>query len=425
MLTSRERVSLALNHQEPDRVPLDLGGTPVTGMHASSVYILRQALRLDPPGTPVKVIDPYQISGEIKPDLIEALGVDVVGVAPPRNFFGFKNEGWREWQLSDGTPVLVPALFNIDPEPDGSIYQYPEGDRSVPPSGRMPKGGFYVDALIRQPPIDEANLNPEDNLEEFKPISAADLDYFAREIERLYTETDKAIAANFGGTAFGDISLVPATWLKQPKGIRDVEEWYISTLTRPDYIYQVFERQADIALANLAKLHQVVGERIAVIYVTGTDFGTQQAPFLSEKAYRELFFPFHKKICDWIHANTTWKTFMHSDGAIVPLLPSMAEAGIDILNPIQWTARDMDPQTLKDCFGDRFVFWGGGVDTQGTLPFGTPAQVKEEVNRNIHIFGRGGGYVFSTVHNVQPGVPAENLLALYQTVQAVRSYPLA
>ncbi len=424
MITSRERVSLALNHQEPDRVPLDLGGTPVTGMHASSVYALRQALKLDPPGTPVKVIDPYQISGEIKPDLIEALGVDVVGVPPPRNFFGFKNEGWQEWQLSDGTPVLVPALFNTEPEPDGSIYQYPEGDRSVPPSGRMPKAGFYVDAIIRQPLIDDDNLNPEDNLEEFKLLSAEDLDYFAHEIERLYTQTDKAIVANFGGTAFGDISLVPATWLKQPKGIRDVAEWYISTLTRQEYIYQVFERQTDIALANLARLHQVIGERIAVIYVTGTDFGTQQAPFLSVEAYRELFFPFHKKICDWIHAKTTWKTFMHSDGSIMPLLPSIAEAGIDILNPLQWTARNMDPQTLKDRFGDRFVFWGGGVDTQGTLPFGTPAQIQEEVSRNLHIFGRGGGYVFSTVHNVQPGVPAENLLALYQTVQAQRAYPL-
>ena len=243
MLTSRERVALALNHQEPDRVPLDLGGSGVTGMHVSSVYKLRQALKLDPPGTPVKVVEPYQMLGEIKPDLMDALGVDVVPLESPRTMFGFRNEGWKSWTLFDGTPVLVPEGFNTDPEPNGDILMYPEGDKSAPPSGRMPKGGFYFDAIIRQPPIDEETLNPEDNMEEFVPISDEDLEHFRREAERLYTETDKAIFANFGGTGFGDIALVPAPWLKYPKGIRDVEEWYISTVTRREYRYQVFARQ--------------------------------------------------------------------------------------------------------------------------------------------------------------------------------------
>jgi hypothetical protein len=424
MLTSRERVKVTLNHQQPDRVPLDLGGTPVTGMHASSVYALRQALGLDSPGTPVKVIDPYQILGEIKPDLREALGVDVVGVRPPRNFFGFKNEDWKEWKLPDGTPVLVPGLFNTEPEPDGSILQYPQGDRSVPASGRMPKGGFYFDAIVRQPPVEDDKLDPADNLEEFQPISDEELAYFEREVRQLYEETDKAIVANFGGTAFGDISLVPATSLKHPKGIRDIEEWYVSTLTRKDYIYEVFERQCEIALANLKKLSQMIGDRILVIYVTGTDFGTQEAPFLSVESYRDLFFPFHKKVCDWVHQHTSWKTFMHSDGSMMPLLPSIAEAGIDILNPVQWTAKNMNPQTIKDRFGDQFVFWGGGVDTQGTLPFGTPDEVRKEVKKHLHLLGRDGGYVFSSVHNIQPQVPTENLRAYYEAFAADRTYPL-
>ncbi len=420
MLTSRKRVSRVLNHQDVDHIPLDLGGTPVTGMHASSVYKLRQMLKLDPPDTPVKIIDPYQLSGEIKPDLLEAVGGDVVGVAPPRNFFGFENDGWKPWTLFDGTPVLVPALFNTHPEPDGSIVQYPEGDRTAPPSGYMPKDGYYFDAIIRQPPIDDATLTPDDNLEEFTPVSAEDLACFAQEIKRLYAETDKAIAVNFGGMAFGDISLVPATWLKHPKGIRDVEEWYISTLTRAEYIYRVFEKQAEIALLNLKKLYAAVGNRISVLYVTGTDFGTQDAPFMSEQTYRELFFPFHKKICDWVHRHTQWKTFMHSDGSILPLLPAIAEAGIDILNPVQWTAKNMDRQHLKKQFGSTFVFWGGGVDTQHTLPFGSVAEVQSEVAECIRIFGQDGGYVFSTVHNVQPGVPADNLLALYHTFSTLR-----
>ncbi|MFN2109474.1 MAG: methyltransferase, partial [Anaerolineae bacterium] len=186
MLTSRERVNLALNHQEPDRVPLDLGGSPVSGMHVSVVYALRQALGLDAPGTPVKVIEPYQMLGEIAPDLISALGVDVVSLGAPTTMFGFRNEGWKPWTTFDGTPVLVPEGFNTEPEPDGDLLMYPEGDQSAPPSGRMPSGGWYFDAIVRQPPIDEATLNVEDNLEEFAPIADNVLAHFAREADRLY-----------------------------------------------------------------------------------------------------------------------------------------------------------------------------------------------------------------------------------------------
>ena len=417
-MNSRERVRLALEHRQPDRVPLDLGGSAVTGMVVSSVYLLRQALHLDPPGTPVKVVEPYQMLGEIAPDLMEALGVDVVGLGGPRTLFGFRNEGWQPWTLFDGTPVLVPAAFNTVPEPNGDLLMYPEGDRSAPPSGRMPAGGFYFDTLIRQPPIDDARLNVEDNLEEFGPISDADLAHFRTEADRLWRETDKAIFANFGGTAFGDIALVPAPWLKQPKGIRDVAEWYMSTVARRDYVYRIFERQCEIGLANLAQLSAAVGDRVAAVFVTGTDFGTQNGPFISRKAYRELFRPFHKQVNDWIHQHTPWKSFIHSCGSVIDLLPDFIEAGFDILNPVQTSAARMDPRELKTRFGEQIVFWGGGVDTQRTLPFGRPEEVAAEVRERIAIFGRGGGFVFNTVHNVQAQVPAENLLALYETVQA-------
>jgi hypothetical protein len=419
MITSRERVRMALEHREPDRVPLDLGSTPVTGMHVSAVYRLRQALGLDAPGTPVKVIEPFQMLGEIKPDLIEALGVDAVPLTSPKTFFGFRNENWKPWTTFDGTPVLVPEGFNTDPEPNGDILLYPEGDKSAPPSGRMPRGGWYFDAIIRQPPIDESKLNVEDNLEEFGPISEEDLAYFAAEADRLYRETDKAIVANFGGTSFGDIALVPAPWLKHPRGIRDVEEWYISTVTRRDYVYRVFERQCEIGLANLERLHQVVGDKVSVIFVTGTDFGAQNGPFISPQVYRELYAPFHRQVNDWVHRNTSWKTFIHSCGAVEPLIEDFIAVGFDILNPVQTSAAGMVPSVLKQRYGDRIAFWGGGVDTQRTLPFGTPDEVREQVRERIRIFGKGGGFVFNTVHNVQGNVPVENLLAMYE---AVREY---
>ena len=425
-MNSRERVHLALNHQEPDRVPLDLGGSLVTGMNVSMVYKLRQALGLDAPGTPVKVIEPYQMLGEIQDDLAAALGVDVVGLRHPRTMFGFRTDAaWKSWTLFDGTPVLVPEGFNTDPEPDGSILMYPEGDKSVAPSGHMPYNGFYFDAIVRQGEIDYDNLNPEDNLQEFEPINDTDLAYFRSEADRLHRESERAIFADFGGTGFGDIALVPAAWLKeQPRGIRAIEDWYMATAANQDYVYEVFDRQCEIALANLARIYTAVGNRISVLFVTGTDFGTQRGPFISPKAYRTLYQPFHRRVNDWVHTNTTWKTFIHSCGSVMALIPDFLDAGFDIMNPVQCSAAMMNPHELKRQFGERVTFWGGGVDTQHTLPNGAPDQVRAEVAERIRIFGQGGGYVFNTIHNVQPQTPIENLLAMYATVRDAGRYPL-
>jgi len=422
MLTSRERVNLALNHQEADRVPVDLGASAVTGMQVDTVYSLRQALKLDAPGTPVKVVEPYQMLGEIKPDLMDALGIDVVGLGKPTTMFGFKNEGWRPWTTFAGTPVLVPAGFNTDPDANGDILLYPEGDKSVPPSGRMPKGGFYFDSIPRQEPLDEDRLSLEDNLEEFTLISDADLAHLGREAERLWTQTDKAVLVNFGGTGFGDIALVPGPWMKHPKGIRDVEEWYISTVGRRDFIYKIFERQCEIAIKNLEKVHAVVGERVTAVFLSGTDFGQQNGPFISPKTYCDLYQPFNKALNDWVHQHTTWKTFIHSCGSVRALIPHFIAAGFDILNPVQCSASCMAPDELKREFGSRVTFWGGGVDTQKTLPFGTAAEVRQEVCSRLKTLGEGGGYVFNTIHNVQARVPVENVLAMYDAVRECGRY---
>ncbi len=419
-MTSRERVLAALNHEQPDRVPLDLGGSVLTGMHVSSIYKLRQALGLDPPGTPVKVMDCYQMLGEIAPDLVAALETDGVALQPAATLFGFKREGWKPWRLFDGTPVLVPEGFNTDPEPNGDVLLYPEGDRSLPASGRMPKDGFYFDVIVRQPPIDEANLDPEHNMEEFVPISDDDVAYYRDEAQRLYGETDKAIYAGFCFTSFGDIALVPAPWLRAPKGIRDIEEWYISTVTRKEYVRAVFDRQCSVALASLEKLHRAIGDMVQVTLVTGTDFGAQTNSFISPEAYRDLYQPFHSRINAWVHEHTGWKTFIHSCGSVVVLISDFIEAGFDILNPVQTTAAGMDPKVLKDRFGTKITFWGGGVDTQRTLPFGTPEEVRREVEERIRIFGKNGGFVFAAIHNIQAGIPVENLLALFEAFKEYR-----
>jgi hypothetical protein len=419
-MTSRERILTACAHREPDKLPVDFGGGFQTGIHVSMVYKLRQALGLDRPGTPVKVVEIYQMLGEVAPDLQAALGVDAVSLSGTGTMFGFPQTEFKEWQLADGTPVMVPKDFNTQYEPNGDLLQWPANDRSVPPSGRMPAGGYFFDAIIRQAPLDEAKLQPADNTEEFEPVADAELEHYRRLAQHLVQTTDKALFCTFGGLTFGDIALVPATFLRRPKGIRDVEEWYVSTVSRPDYIKAVFERQAEVAIQSLERLHAAIGELAVILQTNGTDFGTQNGPFLSAAKYRELFLPYQKRINAWVHRHTQWKTFMHCCGGIAPLMDAVIEAEFDILNPVQCSAKGMDALTLKRRYGDRLVFWGGGVDTQKTLPFGKPQDVRDQVRERIETFAPGGGFVFCTIHNVQANTPIENLLAMFDAVKEYR-----
>jgi hypothetical protein len=420
-MNARERILCSLKHQEPDKLPQDLG-TWCTGMHVSSLHILKVALGLIRPEDPVKVIEPYQMLGEIDDELRDALGIDTVHLDSQATAFGYKNENWKRWTLFDGTPLLVPEGFNTVPDAHGNIYQFPEGDTSVPASAMMPKGGFYFDCIIRQKPVrDERDLKVEDQIEGYRILPESVLRFFEEESKRLYEETDYLIVSGgVPGTKLGGVAFVPGPFLKDPNGIRDIEEWYISLITRADFIKEVFARLTEIGLENLKLLHQAVGERIQVILITATDFGGQQGLLISPETYRNLFKPFHKEINAWIHKNTTWKTFIHSCGSIYDLLSDFKEAGFDILNPVQISAAKMYPETLKREYGSHFTFWGGGVNTQKTLPFGTPEEVREEVKKLIEIFKPGGGFVFNAVHNIQPNVPVENMLAMFETVKEYR-----
>jgi uroporphyrinogen-III decarboxylase len=239
-------------------------------------------------------------------------------------------------------------------------------------------------------------------------------------VDDYYQNTDYGIYLTIPGVAFGDIALVPAPWMKDPKGIRDVEEWYISTVMRRDYVYKVFERQCEIGLKNIEKLANALGDKVQVAFVSGTDFGTQRGPFISPQAYRDLYKPFQKTINDKIHELTNWKIFIHSCGSIYKLIPDLIEAGFDVLNPVQCSAADMEPDRLKNEFGDQLVFWGGGVDTQKTLPFGTPRQVYDEVRERIEIFSRDSGFVFNSIHNIQSNVPLENIMAMFDAINDAR-----
>jgi hypothetical protein len=415
-MNSRARLEAALNHRQPDRVCVDFGATFVTGMNVSVVHRLRQRV-LGDPAHRVKVIEPYQMLGEVDDELRAALDIDVVGVLPRKSIFGTEQKDWKPFTMPDGTPCLVPGTFNVTPAPDGGWHMYPEGDTSVPPSGFMPQGGYFFDSIIRQQPIDEDKLNPADNLEEFGLLSAEDLAYFRAQKQWFAERQDFGAILIIPGSALGDIALVPAPFLKHPKGIRDITEWYISTKARRSYVWAIFEKQCEYALQNLNTLMDLFGDVVQVALITGTDFGTQRGPFISPQAYRDLYQPFHKQINDLIHRRSSWKTFIHSCGSVYQLLPDFIAAGFDILNPVQCSAAEMDATRLKREFGKDLVFWGGGVDTQKTMAFGTPEQVYGEVRERIDIFNDDGGFVFNTIHNIQGNTPIENVEAMFRAIK--------
>lgn len=416
-MTSKEKVLRSLNH-ESGPLPVDFGSTFITGIHCSCVAELRDYYGLEK--RPVKVNEPYQMLGEVEDDLKDAMGIDVTSILPHRTIFGFPNENWKLWKSGWGQEVLVSEHFRTIEKPDGT-YIYPKGDATAPPSAHMPTSGYFFDTIIRQEPIDEDNLNAEDNLEEFGLMGDEEIAYWKTMAEEM-KGCDRAVVTHLNGTALGDIALVPAPFLTHPKGIRDISEWYMATLANQDYVKEIFSRQTEIALQNLDTLNKLAGNVIDVVVVCGTDFGTQTSSFCSTDTFDELWLPYYKTMNDWMHEHTEWKTFKHSCGAVEPFMDHFIQAGFDIINPVQCSATGMEPEGLKDNFGDRLTFWGGGVNTQATLPFGSPEEVRDEVRSRCEVFGPNGGFVYNAIHNVQAKTPVKNIVSM---IDAVKDYNLS
>ncbi len=412
-MNGRERLIEAIHHRPTDRPPIDLGATAVTGIHASTLYGLRRALGLEE--RPITVHEVFQQLGSVEPDVLAALSIDVVGLWNPTNFVGVRNDTYKEWTAPQGIPARIAAGFEYD-RVDGEIFAYPNGHRTAAPSFHMPRGGWFFDNIERSAgSIDDEPLTPrEDYAESFSVLSDEDARYFERESRRLATETELGVIGNLGAAGFGDVALLPGPSVDHPRGIRRMDEWLMAHKLHPDYIHEVYSMQLEIGLKNLEIYRQAVGDRIQVIFMGGTDFGTQNCEFMPREDFLEFYAPYWKRMNDWVHHNTGWKTFYHTCGSIPNLIGDMADAGADILNPVQCSAHGMEAKGLKARFGDRLTFWGGGVDTQKTLPFGTPEEVLAEVRERISIFSSGGGYILNPIHNVQARTPVDNLLAFFR-----------
>lgn len=399
-MNSRERVLAAINHQEADRVPLDLGGTRQSGIAASTYHALKERLGI---ASPTRVFDTYQMLADVERPVMERFGADVVGLYRPDVAFGILNKDWRPWQLFDGTPVEVPSGFQPQVEPSGDLVLLQDGELV----GRMPKDGFYFDRLDTYPgaahtPVDEVN----------PPLMSESIaEHYHCQAEALYQNTDFAIVAPLG----------PPYELFYGLGTGDFSAWMMTLATDSDYVDALLGKLTDVWLENLRRFADAVGDRVQIIQFCD-DFGTQNSPFISVKMFRERIMPFYQRGLSWIHEHTNMKVLLHSDGALKPLMPSLIEMGVDILNPVQTSADNMDGAELKAEFGADLAFWGGSLDCQKTLPFGTEEEVAQEVAEHIRTLAPGGGYVFAPVHNIQAGVPVENVIAMYDAALSQASY---
>ena len=392
-MNSRERVRAALDHRQPDRVPIDLGGSIVTGINAMGYARLKRHLGL--PG-PVRVTNVILLLAEVEEELREPWGVDVLPV--PRYFAapGVPLAGrWREHPLPDGTPALFPQGFAPRLRADGAWELLEDGQAA---SVLSPGSGSFVPARF---PLAGATLG---ELEAWQPprITAEELEFLHRTARRLHADTDKALFGWFNGSIF-----------EQSQFLCGWDEFLVRLAVDPPFADRLLEKLAEVAVADLRLYLQAVGPYLEVVGF-GDDFGMQGGLQLSPAMFRERVKPHLARIYTAAHAGSQAKVFLHSCGSVVELIEDFIQIGVDILNPVQTSAAGMEPQRLKREFGERIVFWGGGADVQRVLPLGTPAEVRRDVRRRLEILAPGGGFVFAPIHNLQADVPPENVAAMYE-----------
>ena len=420
-MTSKERVRTAFQHKQPDKVPMDFGGMGCSTTHVTNVKKLREYYGLEK--RPVKVFDIFGMTGAMDEDLKRAIGTDVEQITPFMASFGNRTDrGWKEWEYM-GVDLLIPAETQILDDGSGGYFIYPQGDTSVPPSGHMPANGFYFDNVERQKPLpdDEDEMNFMDNCEEYEEASDDFLNYLkkvAADYKSGELDNNRAVVFDPGGAALGDAAFVPGMGLKDPKGIRSVTEWMTAPLMYPDYVHDVYEYQSDMVVKNFKKYHEILGDIVDIAYICGTDFGNQKSLMCSLDTFDEFYKPYYQKMNNCMH-DMGWYTLKHSCGSIWRVIPNLIESGFDSLNPVQCSAEGMDPNFLKDSFGDNIVFWGGVVDTQKVLPFGTPEEVRKQVLERCEIFSKNGGWVCTSIHIIQCNVPLQNIVAM---IDAIHEY---
>jgi hypothetical protein len=411
-MTPRQRVLKAVNHQVPDRVPIDLGGCKASGIAATAYDKLKRALGI--PGC-TKISDPRFMIAVVEEEVLRRLHVDVVPLDLSILLSLVRDD--RDWvprRLFDGTEVLFPPDTRLAKNADGSwVLLQSDGSLST---FRMPKGGHYFDDT-------SFNLGDRIDPQKFRPVSDIpdeQLKILGNYGQAIYRNTDYAILGWGFGVCFLGLSLITDRASNVTQGLPN--EWMMMLMSEKETCHEIMDRSVEATISCLRLVNQAVGSCCFAWGIAADDSGTQRGEFIRPDLWAEMLKPHYRKLCDWIHAHTPWKVFLHSCGSIYHLLPHFIEAGIDIINPVQTSAANMDPRRLKAEFGERLVFWGGGCDTQHVLGSAAPEEVRQHVRERIGIFSPGGGYVFNQIHNVQTNVPPANVLAMFDAAYAYGAY---
>lgn len=408
-MTPRQRVLAAIAHREPDRVPVDLGSTPSSGISAIAYNKLKKHLGLT--GGHTRIYDVVQQLAQPEDVILDRFGIDVLDVG---RSFNTSDDDWYDVTLADGSIAQYPKWFRPIPRDDGSF----EVERDGQVIARMPARGTFFDQTC----FPYGNSYPSDfhalpeamdkvlwsALAHSPWDHAHEPDFWSQLRERtvqLRQSSDRALMIVCGCNLF--------EW---GTFLRRMDNFLMDLVAEPDHVNALLEALMEVHLGTLERVCEAVGD-VADIIRFGDDLGMIGGPFMSPQTYRALFKPHHARLNAYVHQHTSMKTLLHSCGSIYALLPDLIEAGYDVVNPVQTNCKDMDPARLKREFGNDITFWGGGCDTASVLGRADPDEVRRHVRERLEIFAPGGGFVFNTIHNILPEVPPENVAALFEAIR--------
>ncbi len=400
-MTSRERIIEAMNHRKTDVLPIDFGAMRSSGISAIAYHNLKKYLGME--GKPAKLYDVFQQLAEPELEVVDRLGGDVVQAHRLCPAFGIPIKAWKAGKLQDGSDCIVPEGYSPVKNVEGNL-EIRDGETVI---AKMPANGYYFDQ-VHQP---YENVKTEDDIDRIPipEITDEELEFLKAQVKHLYETTDKAILVSFGGNILeaGQIG-----W--------GFEKFYMDLALKPDLVHYWLNKLTDGYVRDLEKFMCAVGKYANIIQF-GDDLGTQEAPQISPSMYREMIKPYHARQYQFVRNNyPNVKVFLHSCGGIFDIIPDLIDAGVEVLNPVQISAKGMDPVKLKKEYGKHLTFWGGGANMQYTVNQGTVDDIRKEVRELIEIFSPGGGFVFNQVHNIQANVPPEKILAIYDTALEYR-----
>ena len=410
-MTHRERILAAIEHRHPDQVPIDLGATPSSGISAMAYGKLKQHMGITTGHT--RIYDVVQQLAQPEEIILNRFNVAVVDVG---RTFNTADADWYDMALADGQKAQYPAWFRPERQADGSFIARHRDGTDI---AHMPAGGAFYDQShfpwVDGYPDDFSGMDAAMGKVLWSALvhspwdHAGDPEFWKTLRERtlaLRASSDRAIMIVCGCNLF--------EW---GTFLRRMDNFLMDLCLDEANVERTLDALMVRHLATLEKVCAAVGDCCDILRF-GDDLGMDSGPFMPPEQYRRLFKPRHAKLCDYVHKHSQMKTFLHSCGSIYEIMPDLIEAGYDVINPVQCACRDMDPVRLKREFGKDICFWGGGCDTREVLNRGTPAQVRKHVIRQMEVLSPGGGFVFNTIHNILPEVPPENIVAMYEAVEA-------